>query len=145
MQMNSHLTFIRGRIIGEGINDSRVGYNDGLPKLEKLHVNLSKQLNLAVITGNLTGVKSQSKFVELAKSIKNHFVKSNLLNIYINLDSYDVKGMSDLFSICPVINEVIENENYITVYWNTMKNEGVTKVAGYFKERLACDLQLCDI
>jgi len=139
-----HLRFVREEVTSK---NKLVNKNDYrcLSSVNKLYVNLSKHLNLAVIRGDLTGERHKNKFVELAKNINSHFIDANLLNIYINLESYDIKGMSYLLSLCPIINEELKKDNYITVYWNTMQNEAVTKVAGYFGEKLACDLQICDI
>ncbi len=110
-----------------------------------LRISLSEQLNLVTIRGALYGKQYDYKLNDLIKSIKDHFLLASHLNIYIKLSQFDLDGIKKLLTLYPIINQAILEEKYISIYWNTMDNQEINKIASGFSKKLNCEVQLCNI
>ena len=112
---------------------------------QELLLSLSTPLNLVMVKGILFGNSEERNFKQLLQRIESHFENTNILNVYIKLDAFDLEGIAHLFSLVQILNKASKNGNYISVYWNTKNDNSIQVIASEFHKLLECDFHICDI
>ncbi len=77
----------------------------------------SPGLNLTVIKGYINYDKAYRELSELLEGLKIHFSYSNKLNVYVQIESFDLKGVSYLLKLCQILGQATRERNDINVFW----------------------------
>lgn len=111
---------------------------------EGFSINLSKQLGLLMIKGNLTCSSCQQQVNATLPEIKNLLLDREHLSVYINLNKVNTKGLGKLLKIINVLTELQRQGKEIDVYWNTQKDSQLTEIAQNFGKLLFGQLMITD-
>ena len=110
---------------------------------KNLAIGLSSNFNLVIIKGDFIGDIHGPRFLELFDSIRTHMERSNILNIYINLDFIDLAGMPYLSGLVDILNEASRiKDNYICVYCNSNSLKAIDDLSNDVTQILQCEFRL---
>ncbi len=111
----------------------------------KILCSLSPSLNLLMIRRAPKPVSGGKNLREILGDVRKHLKLSDVLNIYINLDSMAMGSAGYFSQLTKLINCASAQNKQINVYWKTVSNQALQKSALSFFSQLDCNFVICDI
>ncbi|MEL6562094.1 MAG: SiaC family regulatory phosphoprotein [Bacteroidota bacterium] len=127
-------------------NSAYSNYDSRMCQLNKedFCINLSKQLGLLMIKGNLSSSSCQQQVNVTLPEIKKLLLDREHLSVYINLSKVNTKGLGKLLKIINILTELQRQGKEIDVYWNTQNDSQLTEIAENFGALLFDQLMITD-